>query len=414
MQTLCDVIENRGELLRCLEIIRDQRQSSFNVFNSVDMDAVVVLSDLVAQRYLELNYVYDTHFAPGRLSGIGLSTSDIITHEGKTYLTVNLSVMGSNVAALHLLREHDLLYVEWHNRREEMEDKIMDFLHKVYDLRSDFFGIEELKLFVGFESPVGWSDVGTPSIDFIKILEMFSETLIQRRKKGMRPLARLSRSLASELWPYSIFQDFMKKLRTEIGHKEFPRVKNGMLQFNTPAASGGAVMHTHNPSDDLHKAMPSYNDLFLVASQAGNTGVTHIGHGSVKGEHYFMLPPMGHFFSLVQEQVDVDLGLAELWEEVSGSKEKLKPGLKRWFEATKGIKEVVVKEIVPKLVEERVLGFHVDMVSKKGVALLRPVVSESHLQRHASSVNGLQVLHKNFVSVLVETGKGYGEIKSVF
>lgn len=412
MQTLRDVVENRGELLWRMEAIRDER-SSIRIFDSVEMDGVVVLSNINAQRYLEFNYVYDTHFVPNRLPGIGLSTGDIITHEGGMYLTVNFSVMEANVAALHLLREHDLLYVEWHNRREEMEEMFLAFLKKVHAVTNDYFGIEEFKLFAGFKSSVGWSDVGTPSVDFLKVLDMFSEMMIQRRKKGMRELARNSSFLSFELRPYSTFQDFMKDLRTKTRHKGFPRVQNGMLQFNTPAASGGAVMHTHNPSDDLYMAMPSYGDLFIVASQAGNTGVTHLGSGSITGEHYFMLPPMSPFFSLVQEQVDVDSGLVEEWERISGSEEKLNLGFKEWFDKTRGIKEQVVKEIVPGLVEERVLGFQVDMVSKKGVALLRPVVSESHLQRHTGSINGLQVLRKNFVSVLAETPKGYGELKSV-
>ncbi|MBI4049973.1 MAG: hypothetical protein HY398_00820 [Candidatus Doudnabacteria bacterium] len=192
-----------------------------------------------------------------------------------------------------------------------------------------------------------------------------SNLLMRRRKKAMKPLARVASAIVRDLEPYSIFQSFMNELRRETGHKGFPRVRNGMLLFNTPAASGGATMHTYNPSDDVEDIVPSQNDLFMIAMQAGNVpGAMHIGGGSCQGEHYWMLPPRTPFFPRVQERVNADPELNRVWGEVAqfgGTKAEKFTGSSEWLKATQEIKDDVIKEVVPELIGQRVLGFHVDM-----------------------------------------------------
>jgi hypothetical protein len=76
----------------------------------------------------------------------------------------------------------------------------------------------------------------------------------------------------------------------------------------------------------------------------------------------------------------------------------------------------VVKEIVPAIVSERVLGFHVDLNSRKETALIRPIISESYFAKERGAVkdSGLGVINPGFSDLLFETSKGYGKVKSVF
>lgn len=419
LQTLFDVLGQKDRLLAEM-IEKSGAGTDFEYFNSTEMDGVVVLGDEIAKRFLEHNYTLDTHIAPHRLPGTGLSVSDILTHEGRTYLTLNLLVMISNVTALHLMRQHDETYVKWSEQRDATNERVRRLIEQLRLINDDCFGFDEFKRFEELTSPVGWSDVGTPSPEFIKATSDLAKLLMRRRKKGMRSLARTASVIADELAPYSIFREFMQTLRKDTGHKRFPLVHDGMLTFSTPAASGNATMHTHNPSDDVNDAMPSTNDLFVIAMQSGRfQNMTHFGSGSVPGEHYWMLPPRSPYFPEVQKRVDDDPELNRLWTELSRFDGDRAQALKQasvWTRATLGVKSEVAKSVVPDLIGQRVLGFHVDMNTRSGTALLRPVVAEAHYQAHADIVkaNGLEVIKPPFFALLAEDNQGYGELPSIF
>lgn len=419
MQTLSEVLEGSEKVVRAVQAEGNARgMGGMKLFDSTRMDGCVVFPDNIAARYLEANYTVNTHLVPHRLPGMGLSVGDIVTHEGKTYLTMDVGVMAANVAALHLIRPHEVRYVEWREKDDELNKQLRNLIGRVQLHDNKCFGIEELRTFTRTSSAVGWSDVGTPSPEFLKAMKTLSRRLLCQKKKGMKKLAKEASMLVSDLKPYTVFQEVMVNIRKEAGHKGFPRVRNGMLSFTTPAASGGATLHTHMPSDDFSDAFPSGNDLFIVAAQAGNIPVCHIGGGSLTGEHYFMLPPRAPFFKVAQERLDNDAGLNALWQKLSKVSDF--SSRKRAFEWTQAVNPLlsgVVKDVVPELVMERVLGLHVDMAKERRVALVRPVVSESHFASHETAIRSrnLSVIRPLLDDLLGDLGNGYGRFRhSVF
>ena len=310
--------------------------------------------------------------------------------------------------------------MEWESKREEMNRRVKAFTEEVCMLKSGCFGIKDFSGFEELHSFVGWYDVGTPAPAFIDTLRSFSETMKRRKKKGMYALAREAFAIAQELAPYTIFQEIMIGIRRDTGHKGFPRINNGMLLFSTPAASGGATMHNYNPADDFTEAMPSRNDLFIIAIQAGNLGgrMIHIGAGSRSGEHYFMLLPRSPFFSRVQAEVDDSQELNDLWKKTVCSSDDINEvtNASEWSGATADIKRQVLEDVVPQLIEERAIGWHIDMNTEKGTALMRPVVSEAHYEKEREKVEeyGLAIIRPNFEALLTKIGNEYGELNSVF
>ncbi len=105
------------------------------------------------------------------------------------------------------------------------------------------------------------------------------------------------------------------------------------------------------------------------------------------------------------------------WDELASADSFATPeqaGL--WTKATAETKWEVIKETVPVVVSERVLGLHVDMTQEERVALVRPVVADCHLRQHQDAVrdSGLSVYHKSFDGLLGQSGKNYCSMKSVF
>ncbi len=415
MQTLSEVVRNRSKIEAAIGERGEEGFAGTKLFHTVRMDGVVIFTDDIACRYLEANYKMNTHLVPHRLPGVGLSTGDIKTHEGKTYLTVDFNVMVANCFALHLIRPHEARYVEWTEQAESYNREIKSLIGAVQLADASCFGIKELATFTHTTSPVGWSDVGTPSSELLTALTGLAGHLIRRRKKGMRKLSHTASMLVSRLKPYSAFEDVMSHIRKEAGHKGFPRVHNGMLTLNVPAASGGATLHTHQPSDDLLSAIPSSNDLTLIAAQAGTIPLMHIGAGSLEGEHYFMLPPKSPFFARAQEKLDADNRLDTLWQ-VLGSRREFASQrvLSEWLKETAPLKGEVIKDVVPGLVAERVLGLHVDLRTQKGTALVRPVVAESHFNAHRDAATHLTAIRPEFSDMLGCIGDTYGTVSSVF
>lgn len=328
MKTLEEVIQNRTKLVNKLAGLGAEGQGQTKLFDDAEMDGVVVLSDELAMRYLEANYVNNTHLAPNRLPGMGGSAGDVVTYQDQTCLTMHWVITLVNFYILHCMREYE-------GQEENMGQALQSMAHQLSN-----------------------------------------------------------------------------ELRGSV------RIHEGILQVTF--ATGGATMHTYHSSDDLQDAMPSGNDLFGVAAEAGNLPrVSRFGGGSWPGQHYFMLLPKLSFFPLAQERVDTDAELCKLWEEVctnDGSKEDRDKKSTAWFNATLDLKNEIVKEVVPRLVTERVLGFHIDMKTKNNVALMRPVVAESVVSQESVLIerNGLNIVRAPFSAFLLEDGPNLGEIDSVF
>src|SRR5687768_6102049 len=98
------------------------------LYDTAEMDGVVVWPDAVALRFLELNYTFGTHFMPNGLPGIGETTADLISGDGKTSLILPIESALANVVALHLVRQEEGLYRRWYKERVALAERTRSFL----------------------------------------------------------------------------------------------------------------------------------------------------------------------------------------------------------------------------------------------------------------------------------------------
>lgn len=415
LNNLPSVVENKNEIIRQIEENGGYRgEEKLKCFNSARMDKIVVFSDLILKKYLEHNYTYNTHLMPNCLPGVGVSIGDFIEHEGKNYLTIESNVLMANIAGLHYVRRCEPLYVEWHNKKEEIKKRVQEFLLHVRTFHNGCFSIEDFQNSSGLESCVGWNYLGTPSASFVAVLAKFSKAMSRKKKKGTSFLAREASILAEELTPYSALEKIMHNLRKDTHHKGIPIIEDGMLKFGTPAASGGANWHARADNNSA-EVIPNHNNLFLVATQAGNTFMDYLyGAGHKSGQHGFMFVPRNPFFQLAQEKINASKELVDLQCKVLDwdSADKCFELSSEWTKATTPIKQEVIREVVPKIVTEQVLGFYVDMTSEKMIALVSPIISESHLAEKGDF--GFPVFKQKYADLLFEFSEGYGKSPSVF
>jgi len=214
-------------------------------------------------------------------------------------------------------------------------------------------------------------------------------------------------------------RDAFQQLDTELrdhrhkhSHKGTPEVSDGLFILTSPAASGGASWHSMVCSDDVSAAVPHHSALFMIGSQAGLTGVMHIGHGSVVGKHFVFALPKEPLLA-IQALVDQDQALIDLWPQVQEAGADF-VNVDKWDEATLRHKQEVVRAVAPEIIRERVLGFHLDLTVGQRGALLSPVVTESHLAQYRDQLPEVQVKRHPFADFYMETNDRYGRLVSMF
>lgn len=412
IQTLSGVMESRDSLLEKFNRVNEDMGRD-SMFNSSQMDGVVVLPDVVAKGFLLANYSFNTHFVPGCLPASGEIIGDFLKHQGKTHLTLHYGTMMANLMLFHLVRGIEPIYKDWYEHADELSQEVEIFIEQVR--------AEEVKVLESIESAdiikrildkhgewrdtyVGWNYLGTPSPQFINIL---SE--IGNKCNGL--IAKGALDLENKLRPYCDLPETLGGFRNQIRHKGIPIIKAGMISTTQPAASGGASIHTHVTGDDVGNALPSSKDMFIIAAQAGAIGVMHIGGGNVTGEHIILIPPRTPFFDMVQEAVDDSSELKDLWQEIKDKTrdEFLEKAVSSWVNTTREIKEQAIARVVPDIISSRVLGFHVDLKSERRVAQLHPIVSECAIPANKEMLKKYkwEILTRDVDSVLLEAQEGY-------
>ncbi len=418
IQTLSDVIENHDNLLQKFNLVKEGTERD-PLFDSSRMDGVIVLPDEVAKGFLLADYSFNSHFVPGSLPASGEIIGDFLEHEDRTYLTLNFWAMITNLKLFHLVRGIEPIYKNWHERIDELSQEAEAFIKQVR--------IEEAKVLSSVESAnivkkvldkpenwrntyVGWSYLGTPCSHFVD-----ASLEISDKCDGL--LAEKASELESKLRPYCDLPETLEGFRNQISHKGIPIIRDGMIRTNKPATSGGASIHTHGAGDDVSCVLPNANDMFIIATQAGTIGVSHFGGGNVTGEHIIFCPPRTPFFKLVQEAIDVNSELKDIWQDLKDKTdgEFLEEAVGIWLDITKEIKEQVMVEVVPDIISKRVLGFHVDLKSERRVAQLHPVVSECAIQINEEMINKhkWEILNKEVDSVVIETSDGYSVLSPI-
>jgi hypothetical protein len=101
-QSLADIVNARTDIVAALD--RARGCEPLTLFDSARIETVAVIPTTVALRYVEAMYVYATHLVPHELPGVGEIIGDAVTHEGKTYWTVNVGAATTTQAALQLHR----------------------------------------------------------------------------------------------------------------------------------------------------------------------------------------------------------------------------------------------------------------------------------------------------------------------
>ena len=413
IRSLRDVVESCVDLLAQMDSVNMALPPPARCYETSRMDGVRVLPDAVALRFLELNYVFGTHFVPGGLSAVGEAAADFVECGGATYLSLSLSGLLWNCTAFHVLRRAEPLYRQWYAHRDALSTRVHAFLSAVQADDANCYGRTVFQAPDRWsETYVGWQRLGTPSRAFVEALEEFP------KQETYGELAKAAGRLARDLMPYVPLHDLMTDICRQVHHDSYPRIEGNLLVLSTPAASGGASLHTHPASDDLRHALPSENDLLILGAQAGTNALVHAGGGRLRGEHYILLVPREPFFDRVQERIDQSTEFQEHWRALIGSDCPVTESVWEWTIATKEIKEHVAAEILPPFVAQRVLGFHIDLVSgsDQRVAALRPVVAES-LLTHDDSIletSGWCIERPPLASLLVDTGQDYMQFRSVF
>lgn len=361
MKTLSDVLDQEDVMISKLIENGNVENPGYEFFDSVRMDAVLVLDDILLRKYLEYLYCYDTHIAPHCLPAVGMTVGDIVEIKGQNYLTINGMGMSADVIASQMFRQHEEKSRQWIENYDKLNQKILEFMQNIHKLDMECFGVEEFSSFTYIGSHIASFEVDLPSLDFVKALYAFSERCELSSKVGSDILDR-AHKLALELEPYLSLLSSLKKIKKEVGHKGFPGIKDSLIQFNTPATSAAAVMHSCIPNDKLDYSSLSSNSLMLIAAQAGNLlNTMHIGAGSIKGEHYFMHPPRSEFFTAVQGKFDGDSDLKNLWQDrdyslFEGDIQAVAAAAMEWRHACLDAKCEVIKDVVPGIVSGRVLG----------------------------------------------------------
>lgn len=411
IQTVRDVIEQQAALLGELDK-SNEPEGICHFYDRSQLGSIVVVPDAVVLRFLEFTYYLNTHFAPGRFPGNGMCIGDILTHQGEDYLAFHVGVGLQNQQMLHRSRAIEPALRSWSENKVRLSEKVSAFLTAAKERDT------ECLVMGPFQSPdkwhetyAGFSYVGTPSPEFVEALGNFSQ--LHSGRNDLRDLVSAAAELAEELRPYIDLAKTIHDLRRTNHHKGTPRINEyGHLVLTSPSASGGASFHTQPAGDDLLYSLPGSEAMFIIGSQAGVTGAVHIGGGKLKGVHYVFLPAATPFFAMVQAEVDGDPGLARAWQELGEGDEKYH----EWDQLIAPIKQKIIREVVPRLMRDRVLGFKIDLVSQFGVCLVSPVVASSYLEAHREFVDesGLEVVQFGVAGFVLESGEGYGFPKSVF
>jgi hypothetical protein len=414
IQTLTDTISNRQALLERL----DRFNEGYDFYSQSTMDAVMVWPDTVARHCLELAFLYGTNFVPGGLPGFGMPTGDLLEHEGKTYLTMQYAGMLVDAAALYLTRPKETLYREWDEKMESYDARIQTFLQNLQSQNATAFAtfgtgyLERPTLWR--QNSVGSSYEDLPRREFLEHLAQV-QALLQDSEDST--LLQEAQALHAELTPYAELIDFLWSIRKELDRKGHSYIGDGMLGQSSPAASGGCSLYFVGAGEDIKRAVPNHSTLMMAGAEIGTMGanITYISGGSTKGQRQVMMAWKTPFFPRVQELVDGDESLVSLWQELTEAGCPL-DRFQEWTKASMEPKRQGIKEVVPSLVSERVLGLVLDMNGEGRTARLRPIVSESVAAAHESLLkeNRLEIQRSPIDAVLVKDRDGLYGFHSVF
>ena len=382
------------------------------------MGPPVVIPDLVARHWLEVNYLWATHFYPGGLPGVGETGADLRHHNGRTYLVSYPGLFNAVQRAFHMVRPVEGGYRAWASVEENVRSLVDCLRPPLVEALQAREGpgesLQECPRFFHYRS-------GTPSPG------LFAAALALAARMGAgeaTSLASEEKRLVELLHPLKEY-DFPKieALFEEIRkfHKGAPTVHRGFLYLSQPAASGGICLHTHPGSDDPLDALLSASDLTILAAQSGAlSGVVHVGGGETQGEVYVFHVPRKHFFDEVDELVQAKGD--QILEALARAAQKAKgtcAALQVLQSEVHPLKAEVLTRGMADLMDDEILGFSFKYASvRDGNREIRasPVVSRTEYEKHKAAVDALGLTGEDLPleQLLFEKGDKAYAVKSVF
>src|SRR3989344_3320830 len=177
-----------------------------------------------------------------------------------------------------------------------------------------------------------------------------------------------------------ITTDQESEFRQKTQHPGLPFMHRGVLTFSAPNSSQETASPWYSVTcDDLWHVLPSQRNLMILAATTSGKGC-NVRSGSLIGQHYlFRVPISSPFLWDVQQLVDSDASLVERWNQLKDPSNAME-----WAKATQPHKDQVAKKIAVAVTEEWVLGLHLEFIPANQEVILRPLVTERHLERHGS------------------------------
>jgi hypothetical protein len=393
-RNIVDVYEDSNNLLaRLNERFRVGITGGYPLFDDSRLANPVVVQDDLTRKWLEINYLFSTGFKPGGRPGIGEVGADIETVrdiDGNKYIVTNMFALDRILQALNDFRAIEDIFAEWEDKKDGYENRISELRERVDSLSEQYPQLSEFKDMLEHpEGYIGHQYIGLPSENFINGLERLGRAL-RTVSEESQEATELSRELRR-------FSEAMPRLR-EIRkyHKGVPLLSDdGLIRIYTPPASGGICMHTHPGYDDPYNALPSKDDLTIIAAQCGSIGISHIGGGETQGEGYTMHIPRKFFFEEVRKLVEK--------EGVSDEQDIIH------------LKLDVLNRRLDDIMDNEVLGFKVDGNSEERIALLSPLVSSREYERHRSYFESrdLEGIPFGVSGMLLDKGDAYLMVESI-
>lgn len=371
----------------------------FSYYDSSKLGNPTVVADEIAKRWLELNYLFATDFAPKRKPGVGLTGADIRTVDPQNknikYLTTDIGLFAFTLKALKDFRLIEPIQEEYFANFDKYHAQVNMVVSGLEKLMQKHPELERFrKPFENTQGYVGFTPTYMPSQEFVGGLNDLGKALedISSKDELAIEVGKTATELSVELDKYSALIPKMAEIRKY--HKTIPFISSdGFIRLNSPVASGGLCMVTFPAYDDPYNCLPSDSALFLLASQTGSLshlGVAPVvGAGETQGEQYIMHVPRKHFFEEVQKEVD----------------DKNSTNIKEVIE----IKRAVLEKRFDDIMRDEILGFRTSAKRDDRTVVLSPVISEREYERNKSYLKSHFYSPENLdlQGVLIEVASRY-------
>lgn len=394
MKNIVDVYNQKDAVIKELEELFAESFERIKPFERVEVSGPVVISDDLARQWLDVQYLFSTHFAPGGLPGVAEIGGDIwnveIDGSQKKILTAKLYLLDFAQRAMRDFRKIEPICKEWQEKVKEYHPQLHTLSAAVKWLSEQHKELKDLELPEYFNGCIGWQATRLPGKDIVDKLEKLGE-ILPNLSPPATATGALAAGLAGDIKKYSDALEELAKIRNH--GKTVPYIsKDGFIRTCSPAYSGGLCWHSHPGNDDCLGSLPSMDDLMLVAADCGAIPVMHIGGGETKGEIYIPHLPKKYFFEEVKARVDAENADTA--------------GVMR-------IKQAVLEARLDDIMKDEVIAIRANGKNAHRILTIQPVISESEYRKHKRFLENRKLAPEEFPTkeLMIDVGNGGGPYK---